>query len=343
MNRKWFIVLVLAAALLHCKREKGPEPAPEEGESPPAESAAPAAAPAKNFYIIGVSFRNLASPYQVALRGAAQDESRRLGVVRLIGADAMNDPRQEQENLQRFRNEKADCVAVQPVDAELSRPALLALNEAEVPLVVFADRASAINQVTFVGFEEGEAGQLLAEWLMNSLRAGGRSRGRGIYLHGSRGQIEDQACWQGVQSALEQAGMQGRMELVEEYADDDRLKAQNITRRLLQTDRNFSFLLARSDEMLLGALAAVEELGLADRLALAGVGGGLEVLNAISAGRVAAVVFRNPEPQGAGAVQACFRHLRGESLPSEMVIPFQLVTAENVQEFLDLAHRVYTR
>ena len=337
MTRKWIVVFVLVAALAACKREKGPEIAP-------APAPAPAPTPVeKSVYVIGVSYQNLAFPYVAALQRAAQNEARRLGVVRLIETDAMNDTGKELDNVQRLLSQKIDCLAFEAASLDASVASIEAANRTGVPVVQFNGRANGGDYVTFVGSNQRESGELLGKWLADFYRRSGQERLRGIYLRGMPGQVTDLARNDGFKSELQKEGLQDKIELTEQYADYDRGKGQSVTESILSRDKNFSFILANNDDMILGALQAAEQFGLSGQIQLVGVDGLPETLNAILAGKIAATVFQNPEAQGAGGVQACYRHLKGDALPKEMLIPFELVTQENVVQYLDLANRVYVR
>ena len=45
-------------------------------------------------------------------------------------------------------------------------------------------------------------------------------------------------------------------------------------------------------------------------------------------------MFQNAEGQGAGAVDQAMKILRGEDFERDFMIPFELVTAENVDNYL---------
>ncbi len=67
---------------------------------------------------------------------------------------------------------------------------------------------------------------------------------------------------------------------------------------LLTKDKNYDFIVANNDDMILGALQTAKQFGL--KIPMAGVDGLPETLAAIKKGDLAATVFQDPEGQGGG-------------------------------------------
>jgi ABC-type sugar transport system substrate-binding protein len=76
---------------------------------------------------------------------------------------------------------------------------------------------------------------------------------------------------------------------------------------------------------------------------MCGVDGLPEALDAIKAGNLSATVFQNPEGQAAGGLTAAVAFLQGAQPEKEILIPFQLVTPENVDAIAEIANRVYNK
>jgi ABC-type sugar transport system substrate-binding protein len=95
--------------------------------------------------------------------------------------------------------------------------------------------------------------------------------------------------------------------------------------------------------MVLGALDALDEHRIGGKVALAGIDGLPETLKEIKRGRIKATIFQDPELQGAKAIKACVDCLKRKELDKEILIPFTLVTIDNVDEFKEIADRVYPK
>ena len=91
---------------------------------------------------------------------------------------------------------------------------------------------------------------------------------------------------------------------------------------------------AQNDEMGMGALKALEAAGVKDRIVLVGVDAIADALQAVKDGRLDATVFQNARGQGRTSVETALQIIKGEPYPKAVFIPFELVTAENVDEYL---------
>jgi len=319
--------IFMLAAVAACKTSKAPEQAPKE--------------PKKQF-VIGVSYQNLAFLYVAALQKAGQNQAAKLG-VRLIETDAYNDTNKELENVERMLGQKIDCLAFEAASLDASVASIEAANRAGIPVVQFNGKANGGDYVTFVGSNQIESGELLGTWLADFYKNSGKDILRGIYLRGVPGQVTDIARNDGFKNKLKAAGLTDKIQLIEQYADYDRSKGQSVTESILSKDKKFEFIIANNDDMVLGALQAVNQANLAGKTALVGVDGLPETLDAIKAGQISATVFQNPEAQGAGGIQACVDHLKGLKLEKQILIPFKLVTRDNVDQFIEIAKRVYVK
>ena len=71
-----------------------------------------------------------------------------------------------------------------------------------------------------------------------------------------------------------------------------------------------------------------------DDVIVGGVDATEDALNAMMQGDLDVTVFQNAAAQGAGAVDAAAALVGGQSLPKFVVIPFELVTMANIDQYL---------
>jgi len=67
---------------------------------------------------------------------------------------------------------------------------------------------------------------------------------------------------------------------------------------------------------------------------VSGVDATKDALAALQSGDMDITVFQDAAGQGRGAVDTALRLIRGEATDKKVYIPFQLVTADNVGDFL---------
>ena len=93
---------------------------------------------------------------------------------------------------------------------------------------------------------------------------------------------------------------------------------------LLQAHPDLNGIFAINDPSALGARAAIEKAGKADRIVLVGFDGQPEGKQAIKDGKIYADPVQFPEKIGAKTVEAIVKHFEGEELPKEILIPTAL-------------------
>ena len=86
---------------------------------------------------------------------------------------------------------------------------------------------------------------------------------------------------------------------------------------------------AQNDEMGMGALLALEQAKLKDKVIVASVDAIADALQAVKDGRLDATVFQDAQGQGGTAVELAVKIVRKQPYEKETFIPFQLVTREN--------------
>jgi ABC-type sugar transport system substrate-binding protein len=86
--------------------------------------------------------------------------------------------------------------------------------------------------------------------------------------------------------------------------------------------------------MAIGAIQALKQAKLLSRTIVAGIDATPDGLAAMKAGDLKVTVFQNAPAQGTGAVDTALKLVRGESVASFVWVPFELVTPENLSNYL---------
>ena len=291
---------------------------------------------------IGISYQNLAFPYVAALQKAAQNACTALG-AQCLETDAVNDTDKELRNVESMLAKGVNCLAFEAASLKASVASIDAANKKGIPVVQFNGKAEGGDYVSFVGSEQTDSGAKLGAYLAGLYQQMGKPKLRGIYLRGVAGQVTDIARNDGVKNYLKSANLLDKIDFTEQYADYDRGKGQSVTESLLTKDRTYDFIIANNDDMILGALQVVRQFNLVGKIHMVGVDGLPESLAAIKRGDLDATVFQDPEGQGGGGVWGCYLALKGVKLPKDILIPFKLVTKDNVDQFIAIANRVYLK
>jgi inositol transport system substrate-binding protein len=232
------------------------------------------------------------------------------------------------QQVESFVAQKVDAIILNPCEVEASAPAVDKALAAGIPVVnVNSETKSAPS--AFVGSRDEDAGRIAVEYIAK--RLGGR--GNVLMIHGYMGQAAQIKRNQGALDVL--AKNPDLKLLAQQSADWDRAKAMGLMENWIQSygDR-IDAVFAQNDEMALGALMALEQAHRKEKVVLVGVDAIADGLAAVRDGRLDATVFQDARGQGATAVETAVKIIRREPYEKQTLIPFQLVTKENVGQYL---------
>jgi inositol transport system substrate-binding protein len=103
----------------------------------------------------------------------------------------------------------------------------------------------------------------------------------------------------------------------------------------LSTGEQFDAVIANNDESAIGAIQALKAGGIAmEDVVVAGIDATQDALTAMEAGELDVSVFQDAAGQGAGALDAALALARGEEVEQKVYIPFQLVTPDNIGDYM---------
>jgi len=276
---------------------------------------------------IGLSLMNLSSEFIVMVNNAVESRAKELG-IRLLVTDAQRSPERQVQQVESFIAQKVDAVILNPCEVEASSPAVTKAHAAGIP-IVNVNSETKVAPSAFVGSRDEESARLAMEHIASSL--GGK--GNLVMMQGFLGQAAQIKRDQGAREVLSK--YPGLKLLAEQTADWDRAKAITLMENWIQSyGKDLQAVFAQNDEMGMGAVLALEQAKLKDKVLVVSVDAIADALQAVKDGRLDATVFQDARAQGTQAVDAALKLVRGEPCEKEIFIPFRLVTKENVSEYL---------
>jgi len=275
---------------------------------------------------IGVSLLNLSNEFIVMLHQAMETKAKELG-VRLIVNDAQRSAERQVQQVENFIAQRVDAIILNPCEVEASSPAVDKALAAGIPIVnVNSETRSA--PTAFVGSRDEESARIALEYIARRLHG----QGNVVMMHGFLGQAAQIKRDRGAKEIL--AKYSGLKLIAEQSAEWDRAKAMSLMENWIQSlGPKIHAVFAQNDEMAMGALLALEQAKMKDKVVVAGVDAISDALQAVRDGRLDATVFQDARGQGSGAVEVAVKIVRKEPFQKELFIPFQLVTRENVARF----------
>ena len=286
----------------------------------------PAGAPQGRQIVIGVSLLNLYSEFIVMLDQAMEARAAELG-VKLIVNDAQRDAARQVQQAENFIAQGVDVIILNPCEVDGSSPAVEKARAAGIP-VVNVNSETRATPTAFVGSHDEESGRIAMDYIAQ--RLGGR--GNIVMIQGFLGQAAQIERAQGAREVL--AKNPGLHLIADQTADWDRAKAMSLMENWIQSyGGRINAVFAHNDEMAIGALHALEQAHLKDKIPVVGIDAIGEALQMVKAGRLDATVFQDARAQGSTAVEVACRIVRGQPYDRQAFIPFRLVTAANIGEF----------
>jgi len=211
-----------------------------------------------------------------------------------------------------------------PVHETAVNDAVRGFDLAGIPLFNIITRTTAGRRVTFVGSDDRALADNIARYLFAKLSG----RGTIVIVEGTPASATSHARLRGFKDALaEHPGIAVRMPLPGEYQ-------RGVAREVFQAARDrwqgVDAVLCANDAMALGVLDALDaEESRARRPLVVGVNAIPEAVAAIASGRMLATADFDAMKMSALATEAAVRHLRGEAIPAEIILPVQLVDIGN--------------
>jgi inositol transport system substrate-binding protein len=278
--------------------------------------------------LIGFSSRDLSAEYTAKLSEAIVAYAQTKPGVKVVMVDAQSDVQKQFSQVENFVAQKVDAIILNPCELEASTPAVDYVKKAGIPLVLVNQTTKSVGD-SYIGSNDFEAGRIAMEAIAKKLNG----QGGVLMLHGIMGtsaQLQREA------GAREVFAKYPGLKLVDhQTASWDRAKAMALTENWIQAHKGkFSAVFAHNDEMAMGALLALERAGLKKDVYVIGIDAIAQALSAVKEGRLDATVFQDAVGQGKGSIDAAILLAKKQPCQKETMIPFQLVTRENLSQFL---------
>jgi ribose transport system substrate-binding protein len=217
---------------------------------------------------------------------------------------------------------RPDACLFVAVDAEAMIPSVQKFNAAGIPVFSFINRLQGGEWVSFAGSDD----RALAVRIANHLFAHIGGKGRVLVLAGTHGSISGRDRLTGFADAFAAApGITRVADLPGEFLQD---AAQREMARFLATGTAFDAVLAANDAMALGVIDAMSSAKM-PLCPIVGVNAVPTAIAAIKTGSLLATASFDAMKMACLAAEAAVRHLRGEQVPREMLLPVEIVDRAN--------------
>jgi ribose transport system substrate-binding protein len=272
---------------------------------------------------LAVFTKNTTNPAYAAARIGAERTAARHGarVVHYVPRKA-DDVDEQIALIAEARAAGHDAFVFVPVHTTRVDEAIGRVLEDGIPVVNYLNRLARGAFVSFVGADDVQIGRKIAAYLARRLEG----RGRIVLLEGMPGSATNVDRMRGFAAALQAwpdirvvATLQGEYQQVVGRAAMEAF--------LAAAPGAFDAVLAANDAMALGAIESLQSHGL--RPFVTGVNALPDAIAAVKAGTLLATADFDALRIACVATEAAIRHLRGESVPREIMLPVQIVDRSN--------------
>ncbi len=293
-------------------------------------SFAVASAETKTYKIAGLMKQN-ADTFVQKISDAMIARAAELGTeVELLMQDAEGDINKQLEQAEAMKTMGVDAVILNAVDVEGSAPIVDMFIDAGIPVIECNTLTNNADKATcYVGSDDVDAGKIQADFLKTVLPEDAKV----CYMMGPIGVSPQIYRKQGIEENLFNGS---KIEVLQEQtANWKRAEALALAENWLTTYQNLDAIICQNDDMAMGALEAVEAAGRKEQVIVIGIDAIADALQAVKDGRLDCTVFQDAAGQGATSVDVALECAKAKTVKTDdVMIPFVLVTKDNVDQFM---------
>jgi ribose transport system substrate-binding protein len=319
------IATMLLAACAAPAAQPAPQPAaPTEAPKAAAEPTA-APAPAGDVTIAFSGFA-MTNDFWNTLEKAAEAEAGAQGVKFINLTTDVQDAEAQKRAVDNAITQKVSGIIIGATDSRGWDDTLAKAKAAGIP-VVAVDTAIENDYIASLIQTDNEAAAGLAGDYLCQILGG---KGKALVLGGSVGHQTGDARKNGVEEKLKACGVT----VIGDYSDWNENKSAELAQNTLTANPDLGAIFVAFDPGAAAAAAVVTQKGLTGKVAVVGFDALPVMLKAIQAGEANATVRQDPAKMGKEGVALILKLLKGEKVEPKTMIPGELITKDNVAEFL---------
>jgi len=272
---------------------------------------------------IAVVTKNRTNPaYGGALVGAKRSAARYGATLDYFAPETPDDIDEQAALLDQVIAGGYDALVVMVAHESALDPVLDRVEAAGIPIIFVVTRPKRRRGVTFISSDDRALARATAAHLFDHIGGAGKV----VIIDGHPHSTTTPDRHAGFMAALEDYP---GIELLEAQSGGyQRQPAYDVMRTLLDRHPQIDGIVCANDLMALGIIDALHETG--RRIPLVSINGTPDAIAAIKAGDMLSSTEFSTLGFGVIAGEAAARHLRGESVPAEIMLPTRLIDIDNV-------------
>lgn len=269
---------------------------------------------------------HMTNAFTMELSDAVKSKAKELGVD-LTVFDGGQDVSKQISQVESAINQGYAGILIEPASVDGIKPAAEAAKKAGIPLITVNQRITDQELASaYVGANPVEGGELEMRTAAEAI--GGK--GKVAFLLGPLGSDAQIGRTQGYYNVLkEYPGIEVAYEQSANWRTDEALK---LVENWLQTGVELKAIVANNDGMALGALKAVEDAKMLDKIKIYGLDATPDALAAVKEGRLSATISQSTTEQGLVAMETIVKIVNGEKVPAEIIVGHTLLDKKAVDQ-----------
>jgi ribose transport system substrate-binding protein len=276
-------------------------------------------------FVIGYSQSTLQDPWRKAMNAELDTEIKKHDNVTVLKQDAANDTGMQINQVQNLDTQAIDALMISPKESGALTPHVGNVYSKGIPVILLDRGIDSDKYTTLVGADNVLIGKQAGEFVKSKFPNGAKI----IEIAGIADATPTKERAAGFRQGL---GDLAKYKIVaSQPADYLRAKAINAMENMLTRNPDVQVVYAHNDEMALGAVIVLKKAAKLKDVAIIGVDGQNEAIDAVADGEMAAT-FIYPRP-GAEGLKAALEILAGKQVPKRIVLPTTQITRENAAAF----------
>lgn len=286
--------------------------------------------------VVGYISKNIVDPFHAPINDAAKktlDGLKKDGVIDdWTGIlDGETDAGKQIDRADECIAKACDYVIILPAEATASDPALTKMTDEGIRVMVVNSKTDSTDSLAtaYSGSDDVEAGEMLAQWVTDQVPDGGKY----VHCQGIIGNSAQIQRGEGIENLMKD---NDKFESVGdfpcEWSGD---KAANVATDMMNKyGDDLKAIICDNDDMSSAAQKVCNDAGRTD-IVCVGVDGNQNPLEMVKAGELGATVLQDGVGQVNLAIDLIVKDVNGEKIDKENMVPFVLVTEDNVDEYLN--------
>jgi len=263
--------------------------------------------------VIGMTVPGLQFPFFVTMQDEALAYAAKLG-VELRTHDSQNQSSIQMAAVENFIAQKVDGILISPMTTDSLVPAIEAAVRAGIPVATVDRKANTDMVLIHVGADNIEGGRAAARYIIEKLG----NKGTVIQLEGTPGASAALDRKAGFDEIIRASNVRV---LVSQTADFSRSRAQNVMENLMQAYPNFDAVFGANDEMIIGAIEAMQSAGInpASKVTI-GFDATTDAFSYMKEGKLDATIDQFPGQQASKALDVLVDFIKNGNKPASAVV-----------------------